>query len=59
MNFIENIKIAIRSVRSNLLRAILTMLIIAVGIGALVGILTAIVFAESEMKNVSDAKKES
>ena len=31
-----------RSVRSNLLRAILTMLIIAVGIAALVGILTAI-----------------
>ncbi len=42
MNFMENIKIALRSVRSNLLRAILTLLIIAFGITALVGILTAI-----------------
>lgn len=42
MNFQENIKIALRSVRSNWLRAILTMLIIAFGIMALVGILTAI-----------------
>lgn len=38
----ENIRIAISSVRSNLLRTILTVLIIAVGITALVGILTAI-----------------
>jgi len=42
MNFLENINIAFRSVRANLLRAILTMIIIAVGIMALVGILTAI-----------------
>lgn len=42
MNFTENIKIALRAVRSNLLRAILTLLIIAFGIMALVGILTAI-----------------
>ncbi|HFA48821.1 MAG TPA: FtsX-like permease family protein [Bacteroidetes bacterium] len=42
MNALENIKIALRSVRSNLLRAILTMVIIAFGIMALVGILTAI-----------------
>ncbi|MEM9921432.1 MAG: ABC transporter permease [Bacteroidota bacterium] len=42
MNFRENIKIALNSVRSNLLRSILTMLIIGVGITALVGILTAI-----------------
>ena len=42
MNFLENIQIALRSVRSNLLRAVLTMIIIAFGIMALVGILTAI-----------------
>ena len=39
---VENIRIAMNSVRSNLLRTILTVLIIAVGITALVGILTAI-----------------
>lgn len=38
----ENIKIAFQSIRGNLLRSILTILIIAVGISALVGILTAI-----------------
>lgn len=42
MNLTENINIALRSVKSNLLRAILTILIIAFGIMALVGILTAI-----------------
>lgn len=42
MNLSENIRLAIESVRSNLLRAILTLLIIAFGIMALVGILTAI-----------------
>ncbi len=42
MNIKENIKVALESVRSNLLRAILTILIIAFGIMALVGILTAI-----------------
>lgn len=40
--FAENIRIALKSIRSNLLRTILTVLIIAVGITALVGILTAI-----------------
>lgn len=40
--FIENIRIALESIRTNLLRTILTVLIIAVGITALVGILTAI-----------------
>ncbi len=40
--FFENLKIALQSIRSNLLRSILTVLIIAVGITALVGILTAI-----------------
>lgn len=42
MNFLENIKLAFRAVRSNLLRAVLTLMIIAFGIMALVGILTAI-----------------
>ena len=40
--FYENFRIALLSVRSNLLRTILTVLIIAVGIMSLVGILTAI-----------------
>lgn len=40
--FFENIRIALLSVRTNMLRTILTVLIIAVGITALVGILTAI-----------------
>lgn len=40
--FAENIRIALQSIRSNLLRTVLTVLIIAVGITALVGILTAI-----------------
>lgn len=39
---LENIKIAFRSIRGQLLRTTLTALIIAVGITALVGILTAI-----------------
>ena len=42
MKLLENIKIAFDSIRSNLLRAILTLMIIALGIMALVGILTAI-----------------
>ena len=42
MNPLENIKLAIANVRSNLLRSLLTMMIIAFGIMALVGILTAI-----------------
>ncbi|MBI4930266.1 MAG: ABC transporter permease [Bacteroidetes bacterium] len=39
---LENILIALRSIRSQLLRTILTILIISIGIMALVGILTAI-----------------
>ena len=39
---VENISIAFQSIRGNLLRSVLTILIIAVGIAALVGILTAI-----------------
>lgn len=42
MNLLENIKEALRSVKSNLLRTILTGTIIAIGITALVGMLTAI-----------------
>ena len=40
--YLENLKISFRSIRANMLRAVLTMLIIAFGIMALVGILTAI-----------------
>ncbi|WP_297092614.1 ABC transporter permease [uncultured Draconibacterium sp.] len=40
--FFENVRVALSSVKSNLLRTVLTVLIIAVGITALVGILTAI-----------------
>jgi len=42
MQFSENLAQAIRSVRANSLRAVLTLLIIAFGIMALVGILTSI-----------------
>lgn len=42
MDWRENIKIALQSVRANFLRSLLTILIIAFGIMALVGILTAI-----------------
>ncbi len=42
MNFTENVKEGIRSIRSNLLRTVLTACIIAIGIMSLVGILTAI-----------------
>ncbi|MFM9824695.1 ABC transporter permease [Flavobacterium sp.] len=40
--FLENVRIAIGSIRSQLLRTILTILIIAIGITALVGILTVV-----------------
>lgn len=42
MNFLENIKVALGAVRENMLRTVLTALIIAIGIMALVGILTAV-----------------
>ena len=41
-SFTENLKVSIISIRTNLLRTILTVLIIAFGIMALVGILTSI-----------------
>ena len=40
--FIENIKIALNSIKGHLLRTCITVSIIAIGIRALVGILTAI-----------------
>jgi putative ABC transport system permease protein len=42
MHYIENIKLALGSIKANFLRSLLTMLIITVGITCLVGILTAI-----------------
>ncbi len=42
MSYSEILKIALQSVRGNLLRSVLTLFIIAIGIMALVGILTAI-----------------
>lgn len=51
MNLTENIKLALRSIRSNMLRAILTLMIIAFGIMALVGILTAIDSAIYSLSN--------
>jgi len=51
MNFLENIRVALSSIRTNLLRSILTLLIISVGIACLVGILTAI---DTILFNLSD-----
>ena len=42
MNLLENIKEGLRSVKANMLRSVLTALIVAIGITSLVGILTAI-----------------
>jgi len=42
MNLLENLRIALSSIKSNFVRAILTLLIVAVGIACLVGILTAV-----------------
>lgn len=52
MNFTENVKEGLRSVKANLLRSILTALIIAIGITSLVGILTAI---DSIQASVNDS----
>ena len=49
--FFENLRIALSSIRSNLLRTILTIFIIAFGIMALVGILTAIDSIKSSISN--------
>jgi putative ABC transport system permease protein len=54
MNLRENIKLAIHSVKSHLLRTVLTALIIAIGITALVGIRTMIdVMKDSLSSNLS------
>jgi putative ABC transport system permease protein len=42
MNLIENVKEGLRSIQANLLRSVLTALIVAIGITALVGMLTTI-----------------
>lgn len=42
MNTFQNIKIALDSIRDNMLRTVITCLIIAIGISALVGMLTAV-----------------
>ncbi|MFZ6013027.1 MAG: ABC transporter permease [Bacteroidota bacterium] len=42
MNLIENIKEGLRSIQANLLRSVLTALIVAIGITALVGMLTTV-----------------
>ncbi len=42
MNLVENVKEGLRSVKANLLRSVLTAVIVAIGIMSLVGILTAI-----------------
>lgn len=47
----ENIRIALRSIRSQVLRTTLTVLIIAVGITALVGILTSIDAIKAKLSN--------
>ncbi len=51
MDYLENIRVALQSIRSQLLRTILTALIIGIGIMALVGILTAI---EALKSSISD-----
>src|SRR5687768_1339254 len=42
MNLLENLKEGLRSIQANMLRSVLTALIVAIGITSLVGILTAI-----------------
>lgn len=49
--FKENLRISFRAIRSNKVRAILTICIIAIGIMALVGILTAIDAIKSSLTN--------
>jgi putative ABC transport system permease protein len=47
----ENFRISLESIKSNLLRSVLTILIIAIGIMALVGILTAITALENSISS--------
>ncbi len=49
MTYTENVRLAMQSIKSNRLRTFLTALIIAIGISALVGILTTINAIETKM----------
>ena len=49
MNLIENFREGIRSIRANLLRSVLTALIVAIGIFSLVGSLTAVEAIEASV----------
>jgi putative ABC transport system permease protein len=51
MNLLENFREGLRSIQSNMLRTVLTALIIALGITSLVGILTAIDGMQSSVNN--------
>jgi putative ABC transport system permease protein len=51
MNIIENVKEGLRSVQSNLLRSVITALIVTIGITALISVLTAI---DATQKSVSE-----
>ncbi|WP_226389014.1 ABC transporter permease [Penaeicola halotolerans] len=51
MNLVENIKEGLRSIKANLLRTVLTGLIIAIGITSLVGMLTAIDGIKYQIEN--------
>jgi putative ABC transport system permease protein len=51
MNSVENIRESLRSIRAQLLRTVITCLIIAIGITALVGILTAIEAIKSSINS--------
>jgi putative ABC transport system permease protein len=50
MNLIENIKEGLRSVQANLLRSVITALIVTLGITALVGVLTAVDGIQASIK---------
>lgn len=52
MTYTENVRIALQSIKSNRLRTLLTALIIAIGLSALVGILTTL---DAVKKSMTDA----
>lgn len=52
MTYAENVRLAIQSIKSNRLRTLLTALIIAIGLSALVGILTTL---DAVKKSMTDA----
>jgi putative ABC transport system permease protein len=52
MTYTENVRLALQSIKSNRLRTLLTALIIAIGLSALVGILTTL---EAVKKSMTDA----